>query len=102
MIIEKKWDLHLVWLGTFIEHLVSLNTVLEFQLIFCIPTYEMVIDAYLNGLECSGLSDLSGISSAAAFYISRVDGVVDAELEKIATSQAIGLRGKVNSHSTTI
>lgn len=45
----------------------------------------MVIDAYLNGLGCSGLNDLSTISGAAAFYISRVDAVVDAELEKIAT-----------------
>ncbi|KAE8653151.1 hypothetical protein Csa_019730 [Cucumis sativus] len=51
------------------------------QLIFCISTYEKVIEAYLNGLESSGLSDLSAISSAAAFYISRVDAV-DAELEK--------------------
>ncbi|TYK09472.1 transaldolase-like [Cucumis melo var. makuwa] len=53
-----------------------------------------VIEAYLNGLESSGLSDLSAISSAAAFYISRVDAVVDAELEKIATHQALELRGK--------
>lgn len=61
----------------------------------------MVIEAYLNGLECCGLSDLSAISGAAAFYISRVDAVVDAELEKIATHQALELRGKVSPQSKT-
>jgi transaldolase len=37
------------------------------QLIFSLPTYEAVINAYLDGLEASSNTDLSKVSSAAAF-----------------------------------
>ena len=65
------------------------------QLIFCLSRYEAVINAYLDGLEASGVADLSKVTSAAAFYISRVDTTVDKELEKIGTAKALDLRGKV-------
>lgn len=65
------------------------------QLIFCLPRYEAVIDAYLDGLEASSLTDLSKVQSAAAFYISRVDTVIDKKLEDIGTVEALDLRGKV-------
>jgi len=54
-----------------------------------------VIDAYLDGLEACGGTDLSKVSSAAAFYISRVDSAVDKNLEQIGTSEALDLKGKV-------
>jgi transaldolase len=65
------------------------------QLIFSLPTYEAVINAYLDGLEASSNTDLSKVSSAAAFYISRVDVTIDKKLEQIGTAEALDLTGKV-------
>lgn len=69
--------------------------ILDEQLIFSIARYEAVIDAYLDGLEASGLSDLSKVTSVASFFVSRVDTLVDKMLEKIGTPEALDLRGKV-------
>ena len=68
---------------------------LDKQLIFSLARYEAVIDAYLDGLEASGLSDLSRVTSVASFFVSRVDTLVDKMLEKIGTPEALDLRGKV-------
>lgn len=65
------------------------------QLIFSLSRYEAVIDAYLDGLEASGLSDLSRVTSVASFFVSRVDTLIDKLLEKIGTPEALDLRGKV-------
>lgn len=65
------------------------------QLIFSLARYEAVIDAYLDGLEASGLSDLSRVTSVASFFVSRVDTLIDKMLEKIGTPEALDLRGKV-------
>ncbi|KAH0936840.1 hypothetical protein HID58_004301 [Brassica napus] len=64
-------------------------------LIFSIARYEAVIDAYLDGLEASGLDDLSRVTSVASFFVSRVDTLMDKMLEKIGTPEALDLRGKV-------
>lgn len=64
-------------------------------MIFSLSRYEAVIDAYLDGLESSGLSDLSKLTSVASFFVSRVDTLVDKMLEKIGTPEALDLRGKV-------
>ncbi|KAL0784363.1 hypothetical protein Bca101_000608 [Brassica carinata] len=63
-------------------------------LIFSIARYEAVIDAYLDGLEASGLDDLSRVTSVASFFVSRVDTLMDKMLEKIGTPEALDLRGK--------
>lgn len=65
------------------------------QLIFSLARYEAVIDAYLDGLEASGLSDLSRVTSVASFFVSRVDTLIDKMLEMIGTPEALDLRGKV-------
>lgn len=41
------------------------------------------------------MNDLSKVSSAAAFYISRVDVAIDKKLEEIGTAEALDLAGKV-------
>ncbi|KAI3787301.1 hypothetical protein L1987_41675 [Smallanthus sonchifolius] len=64
------------------------------NLIFSLSRYEAVIDAYLDGLEASGLDHLSRLTSVASFYVSRVDTLVDSMLEKIGTLEALDLRGK--------
>ncbi|KAH9626417.1 hypothetical protein KSS87_018720 [Heliosperma pusillum] len=67
---------------------------IPFPLIFSLTRYEAVIDAYLDGLEASGLSDLSRVTSVASFFVSRVDSLVDKMLEKVETPEALDLRGK--------
>jgi len=52
-------------------------------LIFSIPRYEEVMEAFISGLEdavASGSTDLSGVSSVASFFISRVDSEIDKQL----------------------
>ena len=51
----------------------------------------------MDGLEASGLDDLSKVTSVASFFVSRVDALVDKMLEKIGTPEALDLRGKVKN-----
>eukprot|EP00256_Glycine_max_P055845 XP_014623193.1 uncharacterized protein LOC100797142 [Glycine max] len=76
------------------KEVISLGISVNATLIFCLPKYEAVIDAYLDGLESCGMTDLSKVSSAAAFYISRVDVTLDKKLEQIGTAEALDLKGK--------
>jgi transaldolase len=65
-------------------------------LIFSLERYEAVMEAYLSGLEdavASGREDLSGISSVASFFISRVDTEVDRRLLNDASPEARELVG---------
>lgn len=77
-----------------IKEVISLGISVNVTLIFSLTRYEAVIDAYLDGLEASGLSDLSRVTSVASFFVSRVDTLVDKMLEKIGTPEALDLRGK--------
>ena len=66
-------------------------------LIFSVPRYVEVVEAYISGLEdavANGIEDLSQIASVASFFISRTDTEVDRRLQEIGTDQALGLRGK--------
>jgi transaldolase len=65
-------------------------------LIFGLDRYDLVMDAYLSGLEqarAAGI-DLSTIHSVASFFVSRVDTEIDKRLDKIGTPEAQELRGK--------
>lgn len=75
--------------------ILTLSFCVNAQLIFSLSRYEAVMDAYLDGLEASGLSDLSRVTSVASFFVSRVDSLIDKLLEKIGTPEALDLRGKV-------
>ncbi|CAI0380342.1 unnamed protein product [Linum tenue] len=77
-----------------IKDTISLGISVNVTLIFSLARYEAVIDAYLDGLEASGLSDLSRVTSVASFFVSRVDTLIDKMLEKIGTPEALDLRGK--------
>ena len=66
-------------------------------LIFSLPRYERVIEAYLSGLEALAEdpdADLSRVASVASFFISRVDVEIDRRLEEIGTERALALRGR--------
>lgn len=65
-------------------------------LIFGLDRYQKVMDAYIDGLEdrvAAGLS-VSGISSVASFFMSRVDSEVDKRLEATGGPEALAERGK--------
>lgn len=67
-----------------ITELIAEGIPVNVTLIFSIERYRQVIDAYLTGLErrvALGVSP-AGIASVASFFVSRVDGSVDAWLEK--------------------
>jgi transaldolase / glucose-6-phosphate isomerase len=63
-------------------------------LIFSVEQYSKAAEAYLSGLEelSRRENDLSRVASVASFFVSRVDTMVDKELEKKAMQ---GLQGKI-------
>ncbi|KXF51691.1 transaldolase [Rhodococcus sp. SC4] len=65
-------------------------------LIFSVERYELVMGAYLDGLEAAKAAghDLSRIHSVASFFVSRVDTEIDKRLDKVGTPEALELRGK--------
>lgn len=65
-------------------------------LIFALDRYRAVVDAYLDGLERAHDAgrDLRAIRSVASFFVSRVDGAVDARLDVLGTERARALRGR--------
>ncbi|KAH1040103.1 hypothetical protein J1N35_041846 [Gossypium stocksii] len=77
-----------------IKEVIANGISVNVTLIFSLARYEAVIDAYLDGLEASGLSDLSRVTSVASFFVSRVDTLIDKMLEMIGTPEALDLRGK--------
>ncbi|MBN2386784.1 MAG: bifunctional transaldolase/phosoglucose isomerase [Anaerolineales bacterium] len=65
-------------------------------LIFSLPRYQEVMDAYLAGLEerlQAGLP-VQDIASVASFFVSRLDTKVDGLLESVGTVEGLALRGR--------
>lgn len=62
-------------------------------LLFSVDRYAQVIESYLQGLEAHP-GDLTGVSSVASFFISRVDTEVDRRLGAIGTPEALALQGR--------
>ena len=72
-------------------------------LLFALPAYEAVLEAYISGLEdrhAKGES-VAGIASVASFFVSRIDGLIDKAIDaKLAANDPHAdtlrsLRGKV-------
>ncbi len=68
-------------------------------LMFSLQNYADVSQAYIRGLghraETAHDSGAPWPVSVASFFVSRVDGVVDPLLEKIGSTEALNLRGKI-------
>lgn len=76
-----------------IEQVIAAGRSVNVTLLFSLERYDAVIEAYLAGLEaCEG--DLSGVSSVASFFVSRVDAAIDAQLDAIGSPEAAALRGR--------
>jgi transaldolase len=68
-----------------IRQLISEGINVNITLLFGLPRYQEVIDAYFSGLESrvSRGQPVNGIASVASFFLSRIDVLVDPLLEKI-------------------
>ncbi|HET7393438.1 MAG TPA: bifunctional transaldolase/phosoglucose isomerase, partial [Candidatus Binatia bacterium] len=62
-------------------------------LMFSLAHYEAVAHAYIKGLE--RCANPAKVASVASFFVSRVDTMVDRELEKIGTPEAKSCLGKI-------
>jgi transaldolase len=88
-----------------VQTLIAEGRSINVTLIFSLPRYEAVIEAYLSGIEqlVARGGDPANVTSVASFFISRVDTEVDRRLEDIAAtadcsllrSHALELRGHV-------
>jgi transaldolase len=85
-----------------IRELVAEGRSINVTLIFGIPRYDEVTEAYLSGLEAyaaAGHDDLSGVAGVASFFVSRVDTEIDRRLEQLAGGEdgdeaILSLRGQ--------
>jgi transaldolase len=87
------------------QQLISEGININVTLLFAFDVYVRVADAYIAGLEAFAKSggDVSRIASVASFFISRIDTLVDGEIDaklKTATNPAdqallVSLHGKV-------
>jgi len=66
-------------------------------LIFAIPRYQEVMEAYLVGLEqrLAAGQAIEKIASVASFFVSRIDSNVDKRLSAIGSPGALALQGKI-------
>jgi transaldolase len=78
-----------------IEAMIGAGVSINITLIFSLPRYAQVIEAYLNGLETliarGGVP--AAVHSVASFFVSRVDTEVDARLQHLGRD-ALELRGR--------
>jgi len=86
-----------------IQQLISEGINVNITLLFGLPRYQQVAAAYLTGLEAraSRGESVQHVASVASFFVSRIDTLVDAMLEKLiasggtAAESAKQLRGQV-------
>ena len=71
-----------------IQQLISEGVNVNVTLLFGIPRYRQVAEAYLAGIEALLTQQKSAktVASVASFFVSRIDALVDPMLEKIITS----------------
>ncbi len=78
-----------------IRQLISEGINVNVTLLFGLPRYREVVEAYLSGLESRVARnlDISSITSVASFFLSRIDSIVDKMVDKIP---AAGVSGTMN------
>jgi transaldolase/glucose-6-phosphate isomerase len=69
-----------------IQQLISEGINVNVTLLFSLLRYREVIEAYISGLEhrASQAKPLASLASVASFFLSRIDVLVDPELERVA------------------
>jgi transaldolase len=83
-----------------IKQLISEGTNVNVTLLFGLPRYKEVADAYLSGLEVrAGQGQpLNRVASVASFFLSRIDVLLDPKLEKIANEGGANAKGAKELH----
>lgn len=78
-----------------IARLIGEGISVNITLLFSVSRYAQVLDAYVQGLEAAQAQGhaLAPIRSVASFFLSRIDTLVDARLDRYATEPARALRG---------
>lgn len=74
-----------------IEELTAAGVNINATLMFSLADYEAVAMAYLRGAERAEHPER--LASVASFFVSRVDGKIDAALNSVGTDEALSLRG---------
>jgi transaldolase len=87
-----------------IEQLISEGINVNITLMFSLHHYATVARAYIDGLNRFTPSGGNGSwpVSVASFFVSRIDTTVDKLLDKIGTTEALGLRGKIGVASAKL
>lgn len=77
-----------------ISHCLAAGINVNVTLLFSVERYQQVIDAFMAGLErrVAQNAPIDRVQSVASFFVSRLDGKVDAQLD--ASGQAPALRSK--------
>ncbi|HET9077793.1 MAG TPA: transaldolase [Acidimicrobiales bacterium] len=77
-----------------VQKMISEGRNINVTLIFSLPRYQEVMEAYLSGLEALAAAggDLTSVHSVASFFVSRVDTEVDRRLDKAGADD--GLHGR--------
>jgi len=86
-----------------IQQLISEGINVNVTLLFGLPRYRQVVEAYLNGIEARAAKGkaVKQVASVASFFVSRIDALVDPMLDKLiaqgGTESAIAkkVRGQV-------
>lgn len=83
-----------------IRTLISEGVNVNVTLLFGLPRYREVTEAYVLGLEDRVLQGkpLNGIYSVASFFLSRIDTLIDPKLDELATGaqgEAAALKGEI-------
>ena len=80
-----------------IRELIARGLNINVTLLFAVPVYEGVADAYISGLEylVRDGGDAARIASVASFFVSRIDVAIDRQLDQTGDREAVvRLRGK--------
>ncbi len=88
-----------------IEESTAAGININITLLFSVDNYKQVLEAYIKGLEKRARKGkpVSGISSVASFFVSRVDSIVDKQLDAlIAAGGEKGEKAKKVLHKTAI
>ncbi|MGA2225749.1 MAG: transaldolase [Syntrophobacteraceae bacterium] len=87
-----------------IRQLISEGISVNVTLLFGLPRYRMVADAYIAGLEDRAAKGLpiDGVASVASFFVSRIDSMVDPMIDRSGADGARGLRGQIAVSSARI
>ena len=75
-----------------IEELIASGVNVNATLMFSLADYEAVAQAFVRGIRRA--ADPHSIASVASFFVSRVDNITDAALDKVGSERALTLRGR--------